>query len=163
MVDKLSIDFFILLCFCISFWNLDWIERFPPDPILVRLYRSNVKLSFLFASYGQAPFNYTKSGTGFSPYSRTFLVFEKTPLSPQILKCNHSGGSAVLRDLTSESTLHDLQLSVQNSTQIDMASQKCNYTLIFFFLFFTYIWNFNYGLLDLYINRLNKLQWALNY
>ncbi|KAL5252507.1 hypothetical protein ACHWQZ_G015327 [Mnemiopsis leidyi] len=41
-----------------------------------------------------------------------------------VLKCTHSGGSSVLRDLTSESTLQDLQTSVQNITQIEAASQK---------------------------------------
>ena len=100
------------------------------DQIWSVLYQSNVYQLFLFLSFGQTSSTCSKLGASLSPYSRTFLVFEKTPLSPQILKCNHSGGSAVLRDLTSESTLHDLQLSVQNSTQIDMASQKCNYTLL---------------------------------
>lgn len=41
-----------------------------------------------------------------------------------ILKCTHSGGSSVLRDLTTESTLNDLLTALQNITQIEMNSQK---------------------------------------
>ena len=42
----------------------------------------------------------------------------------QTLKCTYSGGSSILKELTSESTLHDLMSAVKGITHIDHGFQK---------------------------------------